>query len=343
MDSCIGSVRSVAHPTKRQTASDSLHCTIGTSRVDDSNRNKAQIGQIRQAIEGEMRAKNGQDAWRCAAVVKESRNAERVKSVCRDEAELQLVKEAAQRTAVEGSRVMRGQLYPVRVDNANRTAILDAKGNILPGAIEALSAENRVTIGKIFWLSKRESGKAGESATTHVFEPRRVHGDRAKMRAVWRTLNVRKRDVVQQSLMNVNDADLKDFTALAISEPYARNIDGKVMTSPTGHSNWTKMVPTCVRDAPWPIRSNALDPHCGAPIRGDGGVPGVVSVYVEGKDDEALASAMEQMGDVIGFRNGTGRCTNVVLAGGFNRHDLLWGGDARYRREDKGKASPSLT
>ncbi|KAM4061652.1 reverse transcriptase [Hirsutella rhossiliensis] len=93
---------------------------------------------------------------------------------------------------------MRDQLYPVRVDNANRTAVLDAEGNVLPGAIEALSAENRVTIGKISWLSKRESGKAygsmvvyvtkksdaerllegyyfdlaGESATTYVFEPR---------------------------------------------------------------------------------------------------------------------------------------------------------------------------
>ncbi|KJZ70637.1 hypothetical protein HIM_09957 [Hirsutella minnesotensis 3608] len=141
---------------------------------------------------------NGQETWRCAAVVRESRNADRVKIVCRDEAELQMVKEAAQKTAVEGSRVMRDQLYPVRVDNANRTAVLDGEGNILPGAIEALSAENRVTIGKISWLSKRESGKAygsmvvyvtkksdaerllegyyfdlaGESATTYVFEPR---------------------------------------------------------------------------------------------------------------------------------------------------------------------------
>ncbi|KAM4058345.1 reverse transcriptase [Hirsutella rhossiliensis] len=157
------STRSIPGPTKQQTANDSVHCTIDTSR----------------AIEVEMRAKNGHETWR-------------------DEAELQLVKEAAQKTAVEGARIMRDQLYPVRVDNANRTAILDTEGNILPGAIEALSAENRVTIGKISWLSKRESGKAygsmvvyvtkksdaerlldgdyfdlaGESATTYKFEPR---------------------------------------------------------------------------------------------------------------------------------------------------------------------------
>ncbi|KJZ69625.1 hypothetical protein HIM_10988 [Hirsutella minnesotensis 3608] len=136
--SCIRSESTIV-PRKQQTASDPLQCTIDTSRVSESNKHKAQIGSIRQAIETEMRAMNGQETWRCAAV---------------------MVKEAAQKTALEGSRVMRDQLYPVRVDNANRTAILDAEGNVLPGAIEALSAENRVTIGKISWLSKRESGKA---------------------------------------------------------------------------------------------------------------------------------------------------------------------------------------
>ncbi|KJZ69561.1 hypothetical protein HIM_11054 [Hirsutella minnesotensis 3608] len=192
------SVRNIAGPTKQGTVGERLQCTIDTSHVNESNRHKAQIGQIRQAVEEEMRAKNGQETWRCAAVVRESRNADRVKIVCRDEAELQMVKEAAQKTATEGARVMRDQLYPVRVDNANRTAVLDAEGNIRPGAIEALSAENRVTIGKISWLSKRESGKAygsmvvyvtkksdaerllegyyfdlaGESATTYMFEPR---------------------------------------------------------------------------------------------------------------------------------------------------------------------------
>ncbi|XP_044717878.1 reverse transcriptase [Hirsutella rhossiliensis] len=166
------SLSSVAVPRKQQTASDPLHCTIDTSRVSESKKNNAQIGSIRQAIETEMRAMNGQETWRCAAVVRESRNADRVKIVCRDEAELQMVKEAAQKTAVEGSRVMRDQLYPVRVDNANRTAILDAEGNVLPGAIEALSAENRVTIGKISWLSKRESGKAYGSMVVYVTKKR---------------------------------------------------------------------------------------------------------------------------------------------------------------------------
>ena len=55
-------------------------------------------------------------------------------------------------------------------------------------------------------------------------------------------LNVRKQSMVQQSLMN--DSRLKDFGVLAISKPYARIIDGTVVTVLVGHSNWTKVMPT---------------------------------------------------------------------------------------------------
>ncbi|KAM4064100.1 endonuclease-reverse transcriptase domain-containing protein [Hirsutella rhossiliensis] len=74
-------------------------------------------------------------------------------------------------------------------------------------------------------------------------------------------------------------------------------------------------------------------------IRLEGREVMVVSVYVEGKNDEALASAMEVLRDVIDrFRNGTGNRTDVVLAGDFNRHDLLWGGDeVSARRQGEGQ------
>jgi hypothetical protein len=48
-------------------------------------------------------------------------------------------------------------------------------------------------------------------------------------------LNVHKRSEVQQSLLN--DEGLKDYTVLAISEPYARTIGGSVATVPRGHHN----------------------------------------------------------------------------------------------------------
>ncbi|KAM4062558.1 hypothetical protein HRG_013714 [Hirsutella rhossiliensis] len=48
----------------------------------------------------------------------------------------------------------------------------------------------------------------------------------------------------------MNDEDLKDYGVLAVSEPYARMIDGKVVTSPRMHSNWTRILPTHASDGP---------------------------------------------------------------------------------------------
>jgi exonuclease III len=54
----------------------------------------------------------------------------------------------------------------------------------------------------------------------------------------------------------------------------------------------------------------------------------MVSVYVEGGSDEALEDAMKEIDRLIRrFQNGTGTRTDIILAGDFNRHDQLWGGD----------------
>lgn len=68
----------------------------------------------------------------------------------------------------------------------------------------------------------------------------------------------------------------------------------------------------------------------------------VVSVYVEGKNHEALMGAMGELHDrILDFRNGTGRRTDVILAGDFNRHDLLWVGDEVTSRR-QGEAGPII-
>ncbi|KJZ69210.1 hypothetical protein HIM_11410 [Hirsutella minnesotensis 3608] len=342
-------------------------------------------GSIRQAIESEVRAKEGQATWRCAAVVRSSRNTEQVKIICRDEIELQRVKEGAQNTAVTGARVMRDQLYPVKVDNVNRTAILDGEGNIQQGAAEALGAENNVTIetGKAYgsmvvYVTKNDAKKlldgkyfdlAGESACTNPFEPRKgpmqcyncqeighkaFRCKKPQMCGSILQLNVRKREPVQQSLMN--DEDLRDYGVLAVSEPHARKIDGKVVTSPMMHSNWTRILPTYTRDAPWPTRSmlwvrNDVEveqiPVPSADLTAavlrlpERGVL-VVSVYVEGKSTEALKTTTGLLHDLIRqFRHDSGTRTDVVLAGDFNSHDLLWGGDEISDRR-QGEAEPII-
>ncbi|RKK10846.1 hypothetical protein BFJ65_g14842 [Fusarium oxysporum f. sp. cepae] len=405
---------------------DTLFCTIDTSRVSEEDRGKAQVGEVRQAIEEKVRAREGgQPNWRCAAVVKDVRNEDRIKVVCRDEAELQLFREAAERTMVNGVRVLRDQLYPVKVDGANRTAVLDSSGNILPGAAEALGKENVVTIAKMHWLSNRENGKrygsmviyvtkasdarrllderyfhlAGESASTNVFE-RRQGPDQCyncwetghKAFACSKTqrcgkcaetghrhrgcqavepkcvpcggphqsfsqncrLNVHKKDVVQLSMMN--DRDFQDYAVLAVAESYALNIEGSVVTTPNSHRNWIKYIPTKRHDMQWPIRSmlwirSDLEAEqvpipsadlTGAILRWPDREVLVVSVYVAGKDEEALRTAMRQLHAAIGsFRNSTGKRTDVILAGDFNRHDQLWGGDDVTGRR-QGEAGPII-
>lgn len=48
-------------------------------------------------------------------------------------------------------------------------------------------------------------------------------------------LNVRKRDMVQLSM--INDPDLQQYAVLAVAEPYARTMKGAVVTIPNSHSS----------------------------------------------------------------------------------------------------------
>ena len=153
-------------------------------------------------------------------------------------------------------------------------------------------------------------------------------------------LNVHKRDTVQLSLMN--DKEIRDFGVVAISEPYARIIENTVVTSPMGHHNWTRMIPTERREARWPIRSmlwirSDIDAEqipvpsadlTAAVLQLPDRAVMVVSVYVEGNNADALESTVRELHNLmVRFRSGRGTRTDVILAGDFNQHDQLWGGD----------------
>ncbi|RYC77840.1 hypothetical protein BFJ63_vAg19286 [Fusarium oxysporum f. sp. narcissi] len=390
--------------TTPYTFSDTLFCIIDTSRVSEKDRGKAQVGEVRQAIEEKVRTREGgQPNWRCAAMVKDVRNADRIKVVCRDEAEVQL-------------------LYPIKVYGANKTAVLDSSGNILPGAADALGKENEVTIANMHWLSNKENGKMYGSMVIYVAKAsgaRRLLGevqlsaitarrlatrplsvvrnrDAASVRrqvtvietakpssqsvfcVVVHTsrriktvgcgnytslmatnlrilqLNVHKSDAVQLSMMN--DKDLQDYVVLVVAEPYALNVKGSVTTTPNSHRSWIKFIPTKRHEMQWPIRSmlwlrSDLEAEqvpipsadlTGAILRWPDREVLVVSVYVAGKDEEALRTAMRQLLTTIAsFRSSTGKRTDIVIAGDFNRHDQLWGGDDVAGRR-QGEAGPII-
>ena len=114
-------------------------------------------------------------------------------------------------------------------------------------------------------------------------------------------LNIRKQDVVLESLMN--DEEIQDATVLAIQEPWARQtVGGHLRTIPMNHHKWTKMVPSIWKEGRWPIKSMlwinkdieaeqvAIQSAemTAATIWLPERLVLVVSVYVPGQDAEAL-------------------------------------------------------
>jgi hypothetical protein len=192
-------LRTISNRTTPSTFTDTLYCTVDVTNVEEAERDNASASKIRQNIEKEMREGEEGSGWRCVAVTRDPRHAARIRVTCRDESELARVKEVVEKTKAMGSRVLRDQWYPVKVDNACRTAVLDEHGELRTGAVEMLEKENEVSIAKISWLSRKDVQKAygsmvvyvtkradaarllegqyfivdGESAFTRVFEPRR--------------------------------------------------------------------------------------------------------------------------------------------------------------------------
>jgi exonuclease III len=153
-------------------------------------------------------------------------------------------------------------------------------------------------------------------------------------------LNVRKQGEIHDSLMN--DEGIQDAAVLAIQELHARRIQGRLLTTPMGHHTWTKMVPSSWREGRWPIRSmlwvnkeveaeqvRIESPDIAAAVvRLPERLILVVSVYVPGGDPQALRETCDSLRKAVrDVRRDAGAVVEVVIAGDFNRHDQLWGGD----------------
>jgi hypothetical protein len=96
----------------------------------------------------------------CLRAVRDHRNPARMRVMCRDETELHQVKEVANKLAIPGIRVLRDQLYLVKVDGTSQSAILNSDGAVQDGIHEALSKEYGVEVRKLAWLSDKNNGKA---------------------------------------------------------------------------------------------------------------------------------------------------------------------------------------
>jgi hypothetical protein len=82
-------------------------------------------------------------------VTKDPKNPHRVRITCRDESEHEIVKRVAETKLDQGARVLRDDLYPIRVDNVSRTAVLNERDEVRAEITEMLSRENDTEVAKI--------------------------------------------------------------------------------------------------------------------------------------------------------------------------------------------------
>lgn len=130
-------------------------------------------------------------------------------------------------------------------------------------------------------------------------------------------LNVRKRGEVHDSL--INDEGVQHAAVLAIQEPQAR----------FGEGRWA------IRSMLWVRKDLEAEQvlidspdMTAALIRLPERWILVVSVYVQGQDPQALRETCDRLrGAIASARRGTGEVMEVIIAGDFNRHDQLWGGN----------------
>ena len=74
-----------------------VFCTIDVSRVPDEDISRVTPGEIRTVVESEVRREKESPAWRCRAITTDLKSPHRIRSVCRDKKEHQVIKDVAER------------------------------------------------------------------------------------------------------------------------------------------------------------------------------------------------------------------------------------------------------
>lgn len=154
----------------------------------------------------------------------------------------------------------------------------------------------------------------------------------------------------------MNDVTLKDYAALVVSEPYTFEMNGKILTSPMGHQGWKAVLPSERHDGRRVVRSILWvrrDIEC-EEVR----VPSTdLTVILLRLPDRSvlLGSVHVEDGNVATFdatidlrtqalqsvRRPTGPHLDIIVAGDFNRHHQLCGGDGVLSYQ-QGEADPII-
>jgi len=160
--------------TSSTSASSAIYCTIEVPEADDAAIDKVTAKAVRTLLEREFRAGRSQDGWRCRAVTEDRTNSQRMRIVCRDENEQDIVKKTiAEKLPL--ARILEDGGHRIRVDGVPRAVALDEQGNDLPGVADIFSAANDTEVLRASWLSDRRSKQYGSLVVelTQASEARR--------------------------------------------------------------------------------------------------------------------------------------------------------------------------
>jgi hypothetical protein len=152
----LSGLQLTASPPK--TSPTDQYVTVDCREVEEGARDLLPA-KIRKGIEERVRVERKEPGWRCWAVVSDRKNELRWRVLCRSETEMEIVKKAAEATKIEGARVLRDQLFLVKIDNVKARAVLSLKRSIREEALAALEDENGVKLAKLAWLSKKDMVK----------------------------------------------------------------------------------------------------------------------------------------------------------------------------------------
>jgi exonuclease III len=177
-----------------------------------------------------------------------------------------------------------------------------------------------------------------------------------------RILQANLAKIAQAQASLLNDEGLRDFDLLLIQEPHCWRVDGTVVVAPQNHIHWTQYKPSLWDDThQWPFRSMIWS-HRDISAR-QVEVPSsditailieigfrkilVASVYVPARgnvEDTALSRRLEHLRGVVQDtrRQYAPQAVEFFLAGDFNRHDQLWGGDAVGANPTQGEGMPII-
>lgn len=160
LNSCFSNISSVlSELTVSSTYTDTSYCTINMFWANVTEKTKVNLITVREVIKKEIYKQQGKENWRCITVMRNIKNHNHIWIMSKDVQKTKIIKKAAEKIIMSGSRVLRDQLYLIKVDNVYKDNVLSAEGLLLLRIIESLRKKNEASVAKMTWINRKNNSK----------------------------------------------------------------------------------------------------------------------------------------------------------------------------------------